>query len=163
MNESPVRTIKDLMLENEALREDNDTLFETNEDLIKTISELKSEIIKVKAEILKQRKLINTLKRDNSKLTLERNDLIKELSQIPKRHIHQNGKRHICTTGETIESLAELEGFKVFEILDENSQFIGYTLQPEDPELDEFINAEIAAEQHEEKLVAAMGSYMGDD
>lgn len=103
MNESPVRTIKDLMLENEALREDNDTLFETNEDLIKTISELKSEIIKVKAEILKQRKLINTLKRDNSKLTIERNELLDELTRIKNMGVWEFANTH-CSDKENSEA-----------------------------------------------------------
>lgn len=82
---------------------------------------------------------------------------------LPTRYIHQNSNRHISEPEEALESLAELAGFKVFKILDENSMLIGYTLQPEDPELDEFINAEIAAQKHEEEIVAAMGSYLEDD
>jgi len=82
---------------------------------------------------------------------------------LPIRYIHQNSNRHICTPEEALESLAELAGFKVFKVLDENSMLIGYTVQPEDPELDEFINAEIAAQKHEEELVAAMGSYLEED
>ena len=40
MNESP-RSVKDLILQNEALAEDNDTLYKTNEELILEIRRLK--------------------------------------------------------------------------------------------------------------------------
>ena len=76
MNESPVRSVKDLMLENEALREDNDTLFETNEDLIRKNHNLEKMIIglkksnknacieqeKMSAEILRLSKELQTIK-----------------------------------------------------------------------------------------------------
>lgn len=59
--------------------------------------------------------------------------------------------------------LAELAGMKVTKLFDDNMHFIGYTMKPEDPELRDFINAEIASEQHEDEIVEAMGSYLGDD
>lgn len=59
--------------------------------------------------------------------------------------------------------LAELAGMKVTKLFDDNIHFLGYTMEPEDPELHDFINAEIAAEQHENEVVSAMGSYLGDD
>lgn len=43
MNESP-RSVKDLILQNEALAEDNDTLYKTNEELILEIRELKDQL-----------------------------------------------------------------------------------------------------------------------
>ena len=43
MNESP-RSVKDLILQNEALAEDNDTLYKTNEQLILEIRELKDQL-----------------------------------------------------------------------------------------------------------------------
>lgn len=42
-------------------------------------------------------------------------------------------------------------------------KFLGYTMEPEDPELRDFINAETASEQLENEVVSAMGSYLGDD
>ena len=78
------------------------------------------------------------------------------------KYNHQTS-RPLYDTEEAIESLAELAGFKVYQILDENSNFVGYTLQPNDEELDHFINAEIAAEEHEAETVSAMGSFLGDD
>jgi hypothetical protein len=81
---------------------------------------------------------------------------------LPVKYNHQTS-RPIYDVEETIETLAELAGFKVYEILDENSNFVGYTLQPIDKELDHFINAEIATEEHEAEIVGAMGSFLGDD
>ena len=47
MNESP-KSVKDLILQNEALAEDNDTLYKTNEELILEIRRLKQDLDEVK-------------------------------------------------------------------------------------------------------------------
>lgn len=72
MNESPIRSLKDLMLENEALTEDNETLRETNEQLLLEIHGLKHQVDR-------QRRMINGLKLNNSALTQERNELMKKI------------------------------------------------------------------------------------
>lgn len=78
MNTSPVRTIEDVLLENEALSEDNDTLFATNENLIKTIAELKAELDQANDKITRQKRMINGLKLNNRELIKERDDLYAE-------------------------------------------------------------------------------------
>ena len=60
-----------------------------------------------------------------------------------------------------ISALAEIGGMKVTKLFDDNMHFIGYTMKP--IEEDDFIKAEIAAEKHENEIVSAMGSYLGDD
>ena len=50
MNESP-RSVKDLILQNEALAEDNDTLYKTNEELILEIRELKDQLDQQQKEL----------------------------------------------------------------------------------------------------------------
>ena len=62
-----------------------------------------------------------------------------------------------------IAMLAELAGMKVTKLFDDNMHFLGYTMEPEDPELREFLAAEIAAEKLEDEIVGAMGSYMEDE
>ncbi len=62
-----------------------------------------------------------------------------------------------------IAMLAELAGMKVTKLFDDNMHFLGYTMEPEDKELHDFINAEIAAEQLEEEIVGAMGSYFEEE
>ncbi|MBQ2832419.1 hypothetical protein [Methanobrevibacter sp.] len=59
--------------------------------------------------------------------------------------------------------LAELAGMKVTKLFDDNIHFLGYTMEPTDEELREFLVAETATEQHESELVSAMGSYMEDE
>ena len=82
---------------------------------------------------------------------------------LPIKYNHQVEKRELYDTEEAIESLAELAGFKVYRILDENSNFIGYTLQPADPELDAFINAEIATEKAEAELASCFDCYFEEE
>ena len=59
--------------------------------------------------------------------------------------------------------LAELAGMKVTKLFDDNIHFIGYTMEPIDKELREFLAAESASEKYEAELVNAMGSYMEDE
>lgn len=82
MNESPVRTVKDVLLENEALSEDNDTLFETNEALIKTIRELREENETLKEKVSIQRRMIDGLKLCSSKSSLEHNEMADEIRRL---------------------------------------------------------------------------------
>ena len=77
MNTSPERTIEDVLLENEALREDNDTLFATNENLIK-------EIVELKAKLERKERILEGVKLNNGKLTLERKKLLDELQSIKR-------------------------------------------------------------------------------
>lgn len=60
-----------------------------------------------------------------------------------------------------IAALAEIGGMKVTKLFDDNMHFIGYTMHLAEDE--PFIEAELLAEQHENELVNAMGSYFGDD
>lgn len=59
--------------------------------------------------------------------------------------------------------LAELAGMKVTKLFDDNIHFIGYTMEPIDKELREFLAAESASEKYEAETVNAMGSYMEDE
>ena len=59
--------------------------------------------------------------------------------------------------------LAELAGMKVTKLFDDNVHFLGYTMEPIDKELREFLAAESASEKYENELVNAMGSYLEDD
>lgn len=59
--------------------------------------------------------------------------------------------------------LAELAGMKVTKLFDDNIHFIGYTMEPIDKELREFLAAESASEKYEAEIVSAMGSYMEDE
>lgn len=60
--------IKDLKLENEILRDENESYFETQESLILEVREL--------------RKMVDGLKINNSKLTIERNRLVDKLNNV---------------------------------------------------------------------------------
>ena len=62
-----------------------------------------------------------------------------------------------------IQMLAELAGMKVNKLFDDNLHYLGYTMEPEDPELRKFIEAEIASAEHEDEIVGAIGSFLGDD
>lgn len=62
-----------------------------------------------------------------------------------------------------IAMLAELAGMKVTKLFDDNIHFLGYTMEPIDEELRDFLAAESASEKLEEEIVSAMGSYLGDD
>jgi len=71
-------SVKDLALENEALKElvsqlsdENEILQSSNEGLL--------------VELHKKKQMINGLKLNNSKLTLERNELIKENTELKNR------------------------------------------------------------------------------
>lgn len=125
MNESP-RSVKDLILQNEALAEDNDTLYKTNEELILEIRELKdqldqqqkelnnSELYKIDDEYYsleelhafitncdelarqteRQSRFIKALKLNNSQLTVERNELQKELNHIKSMSMFEFGNKY---------------------------------------------------------------------
>lgn len=62
-----------------------------------------------------------------------------------------------------IAALAEIGGMKVTKLFDDNMHFIGYTMEPIDKELREFLAAESASEEYEAEIVNAMGSYMEDE
>ena len=64
--------------------------------------------------------------------------------------------RTIYSTEEVIEVLADLAGFTVTK----NNE--GYTIEPIDDDLKEFLQAETAADAYEQELCTAMASY-GDD
>jgi len=82
---------------------------------------------------------------------------------LPKRVVRKVDENSIYTSkDELIESLAELAGFTVFEVYDETA-FQGYAIEAVDEELRAFLAAETATEQHEAEVVAAMGSFLGDD
>lgn len=67
----------------------------------------------------------------------------------------------IADSRQFIAALAEIAGMKVIEHYDDNVNFLGYTMElAEDIS---FKEAEIAAEAHENDIVNAMGSYLGDD
>lgn len=83
---------------------------------------------------------------------------------LPTKYNHQVPASQIYyDPEELIEALAELAGFTAYKILDEVDHEVGFTIDPNDEELREFLAAEEAAEEHEKELVAAMGSYLGDD
>lgn len=63
----------------------------------------------------------------------------------------------IYTQEEVIEVLAELAGFKVTRV------FQGYRIEPIDEDLNEFLQASIAEQQHEAEVCSAIGSFLGDD
>ena len=69
----------------------------------------------------------------------------------------------IVDTEECIAALAEIGGMKVTKLFDDNMHFIGYTMEPIDKELREFLAAESASEEYEAEIVNAMGSYMEDE
>ena len=62
-----------------------------------------------------------------------------------------------------IQMLAELAGMKIRCAYDNQFRIIGYTMEPKDQELREFLAAEHAAEKLEDEIVGAMGSYMEDE
>jgi predicted RNase H-like nuclease (RuvC/YqgF family) len=94
MNQTPANSVKDLMLQNEALVEDNETLYETNEKLILEIRELRAELDQVQAKAERDRRIINGLKINNSALTLERNRLVEELNTIKSMSMFEFGNRY---------------------------------------------------------------------
>ena len=84
MNESPVRTLKDVLLENEALHEDNETLFKTDEDLILEISNLREELDQVKNENIRQKRMINALKIRQSEKAIESKKMSDEILRLSR-------------------------------------------------------------------------------
>lgn len=84
---------------------------------------------------------------------------------LPIKYNHQvtTGTEIYHDSEELIESLADLAGFAVYKVLDENSNFEGYVIEANDKDLREFLAAEFAAESHEVEVVNALGSYMEDD
>ena len=66
----------------------------------------------------------------------------------------------IADSRQFIAALAEIAGMKVIEHYDDNVNFLGYTMELAE---DTFIEAELAAEAHENEVVNALGSYMEDE
>ena len=77
---------------------------------------------------------------------------------LPIRYNHQikNSTEIWNDSEELIESLADLAGFEVYKVLDENSRFVGYVTEATDKELREFLAVEDAEEQNE---IAVLGSF----
>ena len=83
---------------------------------------------------------------------------------LPCKYIHQvDGKPIYSDHEEVIEALAELAGFRAYRVKGFNDEHEGYIIEPEDPELRKFLEAEIASEKCEDELVAAMGSYFEEE
>lgn len=92
MNESP-RSVKDLILQNEALAEDNDTLYKTNEELILEIRRLKQDLDEVKIHeemLVEENKFLDkqnrALKLRCSKYCLQISDLEAEIKDMKFTH-----------------------------------------------------------------------------
>lgn len=62
-----------------------------------------------------------------------------------------------------IEMLAELAGMKVTQLFDDNVNFLGYTMEPIDKELRDFIAAENAEEKAEEQLLSSFDCYFEEE
>lgn len=71
--------------------------------------------------------------------------------------------RDVYSETEIIYALADLAGMKIRCAYDNQFRIIGYTMEPKDQELREFLVAEHAAEKLEDEIVGAMGSYMEDE
>ena len=83
---------------------------------------------------------------------------------LPIKYIHQvEGKPIYSDHEEVIEALAELAGFRAYEVKGFNDEHEGYIIEPEDLELRKFLEAEIASEKCEDELVGAMGSYLEEE
>ena len=92
MNESP-RSVKDLILQNEALAEDNDTLYKTNEELILEIRKLKKDLeeVEIHEEMLveenhRQKRQISALKFRCSDLSKRNTALESEITDMKLTH-----------------------------------------------------------------------------
>lgn len=92
MNESP-RSVKDIILQNEALAEDNDTLYKTNEELILEIRRLKQDLDEVKIHeemLVEENKFLDkqnrALKLRCSKYCLQISDLEAEIKDMKFTH-----------------------------------------------------------------------------
>ena len=92
MNESP-KSVKDLILQNEALAEDNDTLYKTNEELILEIRRLKQDLDEVKIHeemLVEENKFLDkqnrALKLRCSKYCLQISDLEAEIKDMKFTH-----------------------------------------------------------------------------
>ncbi|WP_296882251.1 hypothetical protein [uncultured Methanobrevibacter sp.] len=62
-----------------------------------------------------------------------------------------------------IQMLAELAGMKVTKLFDDNLHFMGYTMEPIDKDLQEFIAAEDATEKAEEQLQMSFDCYFKEE
>ena len=87
-------------------------------------------------------------------------DLEDTLNNLPKKYIHQVDESRIMSLNDLVISLADLGDFNVYEVLGYNDEHEGYIF---DLKHDDFLRAELAAEKLESEVVAAMGSYIGDD
>jgi len=80
---------------------------------------------------------------------------------LPHKYIHQVDESRIMTNDELIESLAELGGFVIYEVKGFNDEHEGYIMELADD--DRPFLSDVAAEEFEEELTAALGSYMEDE
>lgn len=69
----------------------------------------------------------------------------------------------ITDTETFIAALAEIGGMKVTKLFDDNVHFLGYTMEPLDKELREFIEAEEAEEKAEEQLLSSFDGYFEEE
>ena len=130
MNESPKREVNEVMLQNEALVEDNETLFKTNEQLILEIRELRAELDQVQSRLSLKERMLEGVKLNNGKLTLERNNLIDELNTIKSMSMFEFGNKY-CSS-ESLES----DGHALARSLG-----VGVRMTPEESAIDEAENA----------------------
>lgn len=87
-------------------------------------------------------------------------DLENAVNNLPKRYIHHiDETRIIPNINDLLEALIDLGGFTVSEVIGYNDEYEGYIIERVD---DDFLNAELAAEAHENEIVSAMASYMED-
>ena len=65
--------------------------------------------------------------------------------------------------GTFIAMLAELAGMKVTKLFDDNVHFLGYTMEPIDEDLREFLAAEDATTEAEEQLLSSFDCYFEEE
>ena len=69
----------------------------------------------------------------------------------------------IADTEVFIAALAEIGGMKVTKLFDDNVHFLGYTMEPIDEDLREFLAAEEATNQAEEQLSRSFDCYFEEE
>ena len=130
MNESPKRRVKEVMLQNEALTEENETLYKANEDLILQVRDLKEQVDLLQGKLELKEKMLNGVKLNNGKLTIERNALVDELNYIKSLSMFEFGNKY-CSS-ESLES----DGHALARSLG-----VGVRMTPEESAIDEAENA----------------------
>ena len=100
MNKSP-RSVEDFILDNEMLLERTETLQKRNESLSFEVQNLKEIVAQMEddykalqAKLSQKERMLNGVKLNNSKLTLERNNLIDELSAIKAMSMFEFASRY---------------------------------------------------------------------